>query len=223
VNSFTLEPTFHRYRFVVQPKRGFRFAVDSVILGHAVRSIDAFSVVELGAGSGIVALSMYSHGIGKQFWLVENDSVMCEALKMTIALNDLEHAFHVICDDITLLGDLKDWADVVIFNPPFYLKGQARGDKALVGDPMLFLNVAFRIVSQHGVISYIIDSHMLNVMEKQEQRLGLSTVYIGHYYSKKGRGRVIKVLSKELIHVPFVEYVGINSDRVKSFYYDGGV
>jgi len=223
VNSFTLEPTFHKYRFIVQPQKGFRFAVDSVILGHIVRSVDALDVVELGAGSGIVSLSMYSHGIGKKYYLVEKDPVMCESLSMTISLNELERVFVPVCEDISNLSSMNDFADVVIFNPPFYRQGSGRGSVALVGEPDLFLNVGFDIVSSHGVIVYIIDAYTLHLMEKTQRRLGLYTVYEGHYVSSRGRERVVKVLTKQLIGVPFVEYIDINSRRVKSFYYDGGV
>jgi len=220
--SFTIEPTFHKYKFVVQPKYGFRFSIDSVLLGHSVCSIDVDSVVELGAGSGIVSLIMYSHGIGKKFYLIEKDPYMCESLFLTITLNNLEDTFIPICDDISQFKSARHFADLVIFNPPFYIKGKSRGDLSVSGYPDLFVEVASSLVRKTGLIVYIIDSTMLNYVETVEIREGLFTVARFIYSSKRSR-RVVKFLSKTFVGVPFVNYMDLADEKVKRFYYDGGV
>jgi len=220
--SFTIEPTFHRYKFVVQPKYGFRFSIDSVLLGHSVCSVDVNSVVELGAGSGIVSLIMYSHGIGKKFYLIEKDPYMCESLFLTIALNNLENIFIPICDDISQFKSLRAFADLVIFNPPFYVKGKSRGNLAISGYPNLFIEVASSLIKETGLVVYIIDSVMLDYTETVEMREGLFTV-AQFIYSSKRSSRVIKFLSKTFVGIPFVEYIHLSDERVKRFYYDGGV
>lgn len=220
--SFTIEPTFHKYKFIVQPKYGFRFSIDSVLLGHSIYSVDVNNVVELGAGSGIVSLIMYSHGVGKKFYLIEKDPYMCESLFLTISINNLEDTFIPICDDISQFQSLGDFADLVIFNPPFYIKGKSRGDLAISGYPNLFIEVAASLIRKTGLVVYIIDSVMLDYTKTVEIQEGLFTVAQFIYSSKRSR-RVIKFLSKTFLGMPFVEYIDLSDERVKKFFYDGGV
>ena len=221
--SFTLEPTFHKGYLVVQPRSGFRFGVDSVILAHMVRSVDIDSVLELGAGSGIISLTLFSHGIGNKFVLVDKDKLMCEALKMTVAVNDLRGIFMPICNDIQDLIGFNMEFDLVIFNPPYYLSGKARGDMARVGTGKDFLNVARNSISERGIIAYIIDGNWVDVWEAWELELGLNPLYIGEYVSKGGKNRMVRIVGLGSIFIPYREMYPINGPRVKEFYTDGGI
>jgi len=222
VNSFTVEPTFHKFSLIVQPAKGFRFSVDSVLLGHAIRSVDVLNVLELGAGSGIVSLLMASHGIGKQYWLVERDAIMCETLAMTIALNGLQDFFIPICEDVrNLWGLAKDFYDIVIFNPPFYEYGSGRGNNAVIGDGFHFLKLASHVVRDEGVIAYIVDHFVEERWIEYESLLALHPVHIINYFSRRGHVRSIRIL-RRVEKVPcFVENVSITGTRVMAFYSDG--
>ncbi len=221
--SFTLEPTFHKDYLVVQPKEGFRFGVDSVILAHMVRSIDIITVLELGAGSGIVSLTLFSHGIGKRFFLVEKDSVMCEASYMTVAVNGLSHYFTTVCGDVEDVKRFDMKFDLVIFNPPFYLPKTARGDMAHIGNGKSFLKAAKSGVKESGLVAYIIDGRFRDLWEIWESEMGFYPVYVGEYISPGGKIRMVRIVTEEPSYFPYHEVCSINGYRVQSFYKDGGI
>lgn len=221
--SFTLEPTFHRGYLVAQPKEGFRFGIDSVILAHMVKSVDIVTVVELGAGSGIISLTLFSHGIGSRFFLVEKDAVMCEAADMTVAVNGLSHHFTTVCEDIRNLRGFDIKFDLAIFNPPFYIPKTARGDMARVGDGKIFLELAKGVVKETGMVAYIIDGRFRELWEIWESELGFYPVYIGEYVSTGGKNRMVRIVTKEPSYFPYHEICSINGSRVQSFFIDGGI
>jgi len=154
--------------------------------------------------------------------VIEKDPYMCESLLLTITLNNLENTFVPLCGDILQFKSLRDFADLVIFNPPFYMKGKSRGSLAVSGYPNLFIEVASSLVKKTGFVVYIIDSTVLNYIETVEFREGLFTV-AQFIYSSKRSSRVVKLLAKTFVGTPFVKYIDLADERVKRFYYDGGV
>ncbi len=220
MNSLTMEPTFHRFKWIVQPLRGFRFSVDSVILAHSVRSVDIRYVVELGAGSGIISLLLYSHSIGKHFWLIERNPVMCDALYHTVDVNRVHLVFDIICSDVSNVT-LMQFADLVIFNPPYYSKYSSRGSMAVSGDIDSFLEVSAKLVNNDGIVAYIISDHQLDHARQLEEKLELHLLYVSDYYSNRGKHRYVRILSPKPQFITFEERYPLNGERVQKFYHDG--
>ncbi len=187
---------------MVQPLRGFHFGVDSIVLAHAIRAVDVVRVAELGAGSGIISFILASHGIGREFWLFERDSVMLECLEMGISLNGIGDIFKVIP------GDLRDFdpvdfpkMDLVVFNPPYYPFGRGHGR---VGDPASFLTFAAGLVSSKGLIAYVMAVGGLRQLTDIEQHLGLKPVAFYDVINQKGNAFCqVRILSRGFVGVPF--------------------
>lgn len=188
---------------MVQPERGFRFGVDSIILAHSVRSVDILRVAELGAGSGIVSFILASHGIGREFWLFEKDEIMLDCLDLGISLNDGNSGlFKVVPGDLSGLkaADFPQM-DLVIFNPPYYPNGRGHGR---VGDPRLFLNFASGLITTDGLISYVITIRELDRVVTQERRLQLRPVALFDVVNPQNRVFCqIRILSKAFVGVPY--------------------
>jgi tRNA1Val (adenine37-N6)-methyltransferase len=112
-----------------QPARGYRFSIDAVLLADFAASFAGESVLDLGAGCGVVLLllagsrSSLRRGVG-----VEIQRGLWECLRRNIAENGLAGRVTAV------LGDFRDPAafaagerfDLVVSNPPYRRAGEGR-------------------------------------------------------------------------------------------------
>jgi len=122
---------FHRGRFVlVQPRsNGHRSGMDAMILAAAVPGHFAGKLVDLGAGSGGVALAVLSRLAGVRATLVENSPQMlgfAEATKNHPLNAHLSSRISIVAADVNLRGQARCDAglqenafDFALMNPPF--------------------------------------------------------------------------------------------------------
>lgn len=106
-----------------QPATGYRFSVDSLLLTEfAGQGRPASRAVDLGAGSGIVGLSLLAAGAAEHVVAVEVQPRLAELALKNAELNNLGASFSMIPLDIRSLGEVIDRgsADLVVINPPFW-------------------------------------------------------------------------------------------------------
>lgn len=111
---------------LAQPRRGYRFNVDSVILadfaGVVGRPVER--AVDLGAGCGVVGLLLARRGLAQQMLLVEIQQELVEAARENIRHNGLEGRVDVVHGDLRQPGMwLASSAQLVVSNPPFFRRG----------------------------------------------------------------------------------------------------
>lgn len=118
---------------IAQPLRGARAGMDAVFLAAACPAARGETVLELGSGSGIVALSIARRVAGVTVTGVEIDPGLRELSEYNAAQNDLSDRVRFVCGDVTgPLGRLyeagltPDSFDHVVANPPFLSAGEAR-------------------------------------------------------------------------------------------------
>jgi len=110
-----------------QPAQGYRVNVDALLLADfAAQGRPAEFALDLGAGVGSVALGLHHLGAASRFALVER-----EARLLALAEENARAAGMVnlpFCHDLSLgLPDaLRQAADLVVSNPPFFDPHQAR-------------------------------------------------------------------------------------------------
>lgn len=123
--SFTRDGIFDRRITVYQPRKGYRFSVDSVLLGcFAVRG-RAVRALDLGSGSGVVGFILLAHGGAREVAAVEMDPTLVEASRMGARENGLTESYRVIQGDLrdpAILQELDD-PDLVVSNPPYHSIG----------------------------------------------------------------------------------------------------
>lgn len=112
---------------VFQPRRGYRFTLDAVVLAGFCRfdasPTDALDVVEFGAGCGIISLLLASWHPTWQIRAVEVQPAMAARTRRNAQANAL--GVDVIESDWrTLPASLK--ADLVVANPPYFPPGSAK-------------------------------------------------------------------------------------------------
>lgn len=104
---------------ILQPRHGYRFGIDSLLLAASVPSTAEGLVVDVGCGVGVVALAVAHRVRGLLVRCVEVQADLAEIARRNVSLNGLDRRVDVWEGDIRRL-DLETDADLVLMNPPFY-------------------------------------------------------------------------------------------------------
>jgi tRNA1(Val) A37 N6-methylase TrmN6 len=133
-----------------QPRTGYRVNVDSVLLAaFAARGRKAPRAVDLGAGVGLVGLLLAHFQAARELWLVEREAALAEIASTNLASSKVTG--RVLTADVRVLaelGELRQAAELVACNPPFFGSGRHRAPKlaererARVGDVAPFVAAA---------------------------------------------------------------------------------
>jgi tRNA1Val (adenine37-N6)-methyltransferase len=105
-----------------QPKLGYRFSVDSLLLCDFVNLRKVQSIADLGSGSGIVGILLAKKYPDANITLFELQENLVRLSEKNIAQNDLVKRVKVFQSDIRVLPSLPEVPrdfDLVIANPPF--------------------------------------------------------------------------------------------------------
>jgi len=103
-----------------QPKQGYRFSVDSLLLFSFVRLREVIKIADLGAGSGVIGLLLAKKYPKSSVTLIELQSELYELAKRNILLNNLQERVIALMADIREISNLKNKRfDLVVSNPPF--------------------------------------------------------------------------------------------------------
>ncbi|HQI17390.1 MAG TPA: tRNA1(Val) (adenine(37)-N6)-methyltransferase [Bacillota bacterium] len=109
---------------IIQKKHSFRFGVDAVLLSDFADIKQKHSVIDLGTGTAIIPILIYSRKKPAGITAVEIQKDIADMAVRSIRLNGLEKNIKVLCMDIkdapTLLG--KSRYDCVVTNPPYMKK-----------------------------------------------------------------------------------------------------
>ena len=153
---------------VEQPRDGFRAGHDSVLLAAAVPAATGQTVLELGAGAGVVSLCLAARITGLSILGVEIDPALVDLANANAERNGL--AEHVRC----VTGDARSFEggpfDHVVFNPPYNpASGQVSSSRARdramrdTDDALVAWTArAARLVRADGVITLILRTDRLD-------------------------------------------------------------
>ncbi len=108
-----------------QPKNGFRFSVDSILLSRFVVKKNFNNVLDIGSGSGIISVLMAKLYGFKKIDAVELQPLMFNCLVKTIELNSLTNTINPINTDIKHFKPNKKY-DMIISNPPYRNKNSGK-------------------------------------------------------------------------------------------------
>jgi tRNA1(Val) A37 N6-methylase TrmN6 len=133
-NLETTEDAFLGGRLVIeQVKHGSRAGVDAVFLAAACPADSGEQVLELGSGSGVVALAIAARVKGTRGMGVEIDPALRDLAERNAERNGLGDHASFICGDVTgpaseliASGLTPDSFDHAVANPPFLSAGRAR-------------------------------------------------------------------------------------------------
>src|SRR3954468_21225670 len=110
-----------------QPASGYRVNVDAPILAaFAAQGPRAAVAVDLGAGVGSVALGLHHHAAAAHLELVEREAALLELAAENAAQAQMSHRTWCCDLDGGLPDALRQAADLVVSNPPFFARENSR-------------------------------------------------------------------------------------------------
>lgn len=109
---------------VYQPKEGYRFSIDSLILAHFFNLKRVNKILDLGAGTGIIGTIIGRKYPQASITLIEIQPELAACAEKTVKLNGLERKAKVICMDAKEFNETD--FDAIITNPPFRRPGSGK-------------------------------------------------------------------------------------------------
>lgn len=106
-----------------QPKKGYRVAIDPIILASIIDVKDNQTVLDVGCGVGAISLILKRKNCSAKITSIDIDENMCNLCRYNSEKNSLELNIKNIGIENMPKQDLYDF---VITNPPFFSKGSSR-------------------------------------------------------------------------------------------------
>lgn len=105
---------------VIQHEKEFCFSLDAILLSHFVTVKPEAKAVDLGTGTGVIALLLTARGAGHVTGL-ELSPTMADMAARSVLLNCLEEKVAIIEGDLCKVKDVlpSEGYDLVVSNPPY--------------------------------------------------------------------------------------------------------
>lgn len=113
---------------IFQPKIGFRFSIDSVLLGEFVNKNIPYlpqKILDVGIGVGTALLHTVRRRKNDNIFGIDINKNILSICNENFILNKIENS-HLINEDIKNFPLKSELFDIVITNPPFYKKQEGR-------------------------------------------------------------------------------------------------
>ena len=112
----------------LQPRQGYRFSVDAVLLAHFLTPEPGARILDLGAGCGVVSLILSRRWPTASLVALEIQPRLAEVIRRNVIINFLENRVTVIEGDCRRVATLlpSNSFDWVAVNPPYYPTGSGR-------------------------------------------------------------------------------------------------
>ncbi len=106
---------------IIQKKTGYRFSIDSLILSEFIRLKDPSLILDLGTGSGILALLLAKVYPTARIMALELATESIDLARRNIVLNQFQERIFIVQGDLCQLPGFfkKGRFDAVVSNPPY--------------------------------------------------------------------------------------------------------
>ena len=112
----------------MQPRHGYRFSVEAILLGRFARVSKRDRVLELGAGCGVVSIMIAALYRPREVVAVEIQPTLAEMISRNAGLNGLE-SVRAVCADLRqkkIAGVEAASFDLIVANPPYRASAAGR-------------------------------------------------------------------------------------------------
>ena len=106
---------------LIQPKHGYRFSIEAILLARFARANARDRVLELGAGCGVVSMMIASLYRAREVVAIEIQPSLAEMITRSAAINELDSVTAVNADlrQKKIAGVEPASFDLIVANPPY--------------------------------------------------------------------------------------------------------
>ena len=158
------EPFRFKQFEINQDRCAMKIGTDGVLLGSWTNITAAESILDIGAGTGIIALMLAQRSSAEAIDAIEIDSnayEQCVENFENSLWGDRLYCYHAGLDEF--IEEIEDLYDVIVCNPPFYTEsvtsGDLQRDQARQNEFLPFKELIEGVsvlISEHGIFSTII-------------------------------------------------------------------
>ena len=111
---------------LLQPRQGYRFSLDPLLLCDFVYARQETSIVDLGTGSGVLALVLAQMAVDARVTAFEQDADAVALAQENVRLNGLDGRVTVLHEDVLHVRQHLPVSscDLVVSNPPYRKQGR---------------------------------------------------------------------------------------------------
>lgn len=126
--SYTLDELKRFGLQLQQPKEGYRFTLDPLLLCDFTNAGSEQSIADLGTGCGVMALILARMAPEAQLLAVEKEELMATLARQNATSNNLDDRVRVLHDDLLHIRIHLpvSCCDLVVSNPPYRKQGRGR-------------------------------------------------------------------------------------------------
>lgn len=181
---------------IIQPRRGYRFSLDALLLAHFVRMKKGATLLDLGTGSAVIPMILNRRWRCTRTVGVEIQPELVGMARRSLEMNGLSGPITIIEGDVRSAAELvpAHAFDVVTFNPPYRklrsgrinpLAQKARARHEIHGGLGDFLRAAAHAVRPAGSVFAIYPSRRLAELIFQMRRLGIEPKRLRMVHSRR--------------------------------------
>lgn len=128
METYTADTLFDPPLTIFQPRTGYRFSLDSLILAAHIHPNPMDRIFDLGCGCGIVSLILGARHKDIQITGIEIQKELAWLARKNAAQNGMESRFRILHQDIrkVSLTEMPQPADIIVSNPPYKKKASGR-------------------------------------------------------------------------------------------------
>ena len=195
--TFTEDTFFNGRLTVCQPRVGYRYSIDAVLLADFMRCKGGETVLDLGTGCGIIPLILAFRHPALKLVGVEIQSQLATAAALNIQANQLEERVCILHQDIKKLKvqQVPEQVQQVVCNPPYRRinSGRINPDREKAGARHElfarlrdFIDAAARMLQLSGRLTAVYPAPRLADMVTHMRRANLEPKRLRTVHSKAG-------------------------------------
>lgn len=171
---------FKQFR-IVQERSAMKVGMDGVLLGAWVKASEAKRILDIGSGTGLIALMLAQKNALAEIDAIEIDYEACEEAAFNVQQSDWRSRIKLYCQSFQeFAAETENRYDLIVSNPPFFSNGvkaqaetraQARHADALPLD--VLISGAAKLLLCNGRIALILPIEQLQEVENHAQISGL--------------------------------------------------
>jgi tRNA1Val (adenine37-N6)-methyltransferase len=121
MKTLTRDHFFNGNIVLNQPKSGYRFSIDAVILSHLARPLPGETILDLGTGCGVIPIMLAFRHPDIRLIGVEIQPPLVHLARQNVADNRMTGRIRIVEKDIRALSleDIDGPVDRVVTNPPY--------------------------------------------------------------------------------------------------------